>query len=57
MPIYTYQCIECNVETTLIAKIEERNDQQCSTCGNKLNRKIDAPGMVWSPTRNGGHSF
>ena len=57
MPIYTYMCTSCNVESALLVKIEDRNNQECSVCSKKLERKIDAPGMVWSPTRNGGHSF
>lgn len=57
MPMYTYTCPVCDEQYSKIVKIEERNDQFCEDCGYRLIRNIDRPGMVWSPTRNGGYSL
>lgn len=55
MPIYHYYCGECGETTQKIVKMEVRDKQVCE-CGGPLARKITAPGLVWSPTRNGGMS-
>lgn len=57
MPIYTYACPACNQDEERVASISLRDEQMCQRCGYRLIRNIDSPGMVWSPTRNGGHSF
>ncbi len=57
MPIYTYTCLNCDIDSELICNISSRDDQMCQDCGNRLLRSIDRPGMVWSPTRNGGYSL
>lgn len=57
MPIYTYSCINCDKDEERITNISSRDDQSCEDCGYKLFRSIDRPGMVWSPTRNGGYSL
>lgn len=56
MPMYTQKCNTCDHTLTRISKIDDRDSQVCDTCGNPLQRQMDVPGMVWSPTRNGGHS-
>lgn len=56
MPIYTFYCAECREKKTRMCKIDDRNQQQCEKCDKKMIRKVDFPGSVWSPTRNGGHS-
>ena len=56
MPMYTYFCKECKVKKVKIASIRERDYQSCDECESVLSRKIDSPGRVWSPTRNGGTS-
>ena len=61
MPMYTFQCLHCWFPTeaepfSKIVPISKRDDQSCEVCGEPLKRLIDAPGSVWSPTRNGGHS-
>ena len=56
MPTYSYYCLACDQDTSKFCKIERRDDQICRSCGNRLVRQIDKPGMVWSPTRNGGFS-
>jgi putative FmdB family regulatory protein len=56
MPVYTYSCMNCDVDVELMCNISARNNQMCEKCGNRLIRSIDSPGMVWSPTRNNGYS-
>jgi putative FmdB family regulatory protein len=56
MPLYTYSCMNCDIDVELMCNISARNDQMCEKCGNRLIRSIDSPGMVWSPTRNNGYS-
>lgn len=57
MPIYTYSCINCDIDVEIISNISMRDSQSCEECGYNLIRSIDRPGMVWSPTRNGGYSL
>jgi len=57
MPIYTYFCKHCNKEQEKIASISVRDNIFCIVCEMKMDRLLDTPGMVWSPTRNNGHSF
>lgn len=57
MPLYTYYCKDCNINTERIVKIDVRDGQSCAECGGALVRNLDTPGMVWSPTRNNGYSF
>lgn len=56
MPLYTYYCKVCDNDLELIVSISARDGQMCDNCGYQLLRNIDRPGMVWSPTRNGGYS-
>jgi putative FmdB family regulatory protein len=53
MPLYTYTCMECNEDHEIIQKIENRDNALCPSCGHRLVRNIDRPGMVWAPTRGG----
>lgn len=56
MPIYTYSCKTCDETVEKTVAMERRDMVKCFKCNSKLVRKIDKPGLVWSPTRNGGHS-
>lgn len=56
MPLYTYTCVTCDYTEVLPSKIDARDEQWCQKCGYRLIRSVDRPGLVWSPTRNGGHS-
>lgn len=57
MPTYTYECLTCKTLTEKNIKMEQRDEAKCDSCNSLLKRKLDKPGMVWSPTRNNGHSF
>lgn len=56
MPLYSYICMQCNNNFEEITGINERDTVVCNECGATAERQIDRPGMVWSPTRNGGYS-
>jgi len=56
MPIYSYTCLKCDTNIERMCLIENRNNQFCVNCGYRLAREVDKPGMVWSPTKNGGYS-
>jgi len=57
MPLYTYYCPACDIGSEMIVSINNRDNKMCESCGYKLVRALDRPGMVWSPTRNGGYSL
>lgn len=57
MPLYTYYCKVCDTDIEIITRIDFRDNQMCVDCGYRLIRNLDRPGMVWSPTRNGGYSL
>lgn len=54
MPIYTYSCDICEINTAKMCKIEDRDVQACDYCEGKLKRGIDRPGGVYAPTSTGG---
>ena len=56
MPNYAYVCLNCDTDEERIVKIDDRDNQRCLECGNRLNRDWKFEGSVWSPTSNGGHS-
>lgn len=56
MPMYSYGCLVCDRDFEKIVDLNSRDSVLCDKCGNRAIRKIDRPGLVWSPTRNGGHS-
>jgi putative FmdB family regulatory protein len=55
MPMYTYYCHACDRDQEQIKPIAKRDTALCSTCGHRVYRKVDVPGMVWSPTKSGGN--
>lgn len=57
MPSYEYTCLACDETITVMVKVDERDNQFCEQCGNKLVRSWTVGNLaVWSPTRNGGYS-
>lgn len=54
MPIYIYDCVECDDEIEKNVPIEYRDGQYCGQ-GHPLTRKLVFTGSVWSNTANGGH--
>ena len=53
MPTYSYTCLACDIDLDRMTKIDVRDDQVCEKCGNRLNRNITRPGLVWAPTAGG----
>lgn len=45
MPVYEYQCPECNAVKDVFHKIEERPDVKCE-CGSKMDKIISTPKIV-----------
>ena len=58
MPTYTFVCLEHDISQEENLKIDNRDTTfiPCPKCANRMIRAIDRPGLVWSPSRNGGHS-
>lgn len=56
MPLYSYVCENCGLEDERIVYIANRDEQRCSQCTTLLTRKIDRPGLVWSPTASRKYS-
>lgn len=42
MPIYSYECDQCEWEGTILCKYEEV-EQPCPECGEKAIRQLSAP--------------
>ena len=53
MPLYTYNCVNCEEEMVLKQSIADRDKAYCPECGYQLIRGIDRPGSVWAPTAGG----
>jgi putative FmdB family regulatory protein len=43
MPIYEYQCEECDQRTEAIQRLDEPPLEQCPHCGGKLRKLMSAP--------------
>ena len=55
MPMYTYHCSKCDTRQEQMLSIPYRDEAYCIECGFPVTRLVDAPGMVWSPTKSGGN--
>lgn len=53
MPTYSYSCMACDSDFDRITSIDSRDEQFCTTCGNRLIRNITRPALVWAPTAGG----
>ena len=56
MPTYDYTCGPCNLGTTLVVAVDERDSQACRYCGAPLKRGLAAPLFKFSGrvTKGGG---
>jgi len=46
---YSYECKECNTKETRQSSVDNRDEQSCKECGNKLNRVfVASSGIVTS---------
>jgi len=57
MPMYTYYCMACDQDFEKLIKMEMRDQAMCESCGNRLIRGLDRPGLVWAPTSSKGTGF
>jgi putative FmdB family regulatory protein len=46
MPNYTYKCDHCKVELTLFRSMDQRENQACPECKNKLIKLLDVPNLT-----------
>lgn len=53
MPTYDFSCIVCDTDNEKNVTIEERDNQFCGKCGNRLNRNLTFKGSVYAPTAGG----
>ena len=53
MPTYSYTCFACDLDLDRMTAIDQRDDQFCEKCCNRLIRNITMPGLVWAPTAGG----
>jgi hypothetical protein len=56
MPTYTFACLDCDKEFDKNTSYEKINEVICESCGYRTRRVYSFTGIVWSPTRNSGHS-
>lgn len=55
MPTYDYTCQECDKTVTIASvKVDDRDNQICEGCGNRLVRSWTVGNVaVWAPTSGG----
>mgnify|MGYP003679374657 FL=1 len=46
MPLYEYRCEDCGREFTRIARISERDEQECEPCGTRPTRIVSGGGFI-----------
>jgi len=56
MPTYSFACLGCDGEFDKNVPYEKVNQVMCDKCGYRTKRIYSFTGIVWSPTRNSGHS-
>ena len=56
MPTYTFACLGCDKQFEKNVPYAQVNQIICEECGYRTKRIYSFTGIVWSPTRNNGHS-
>lgn len=56
MPNYDFACLVCDADFEKNVSYENIDNVFCETCGHRAKRVYSFKGLVWSPTRNNGHS-
>jgi putative FmdB family regulatory protein len=56
MPTYTFSCVACHNEFDKNVSHNDIESVMCDACGYRTKRIYSFTGIVWSPTRNSGHS-
>jgi putative FmdB family regulatory protein len=45
MPLYEYQCVDCDRALEVLQKVSDPDPVTCSHCGGKLERQLSAPAI------------
>jgi putative FmdB family regulatory protein len=45
MPLYDFDCTQCNTRKEMFVNYEDRNDQSCDDCDTLLERQIPTPSV------------
>jgi len=56
MPTYEFICMACNNDFDKNVSYNDIENVVCEKCGYQAKRMYSFTGLVWSPTRNSGHS-
>jgi putative FmdB family regulatory protein len=56
MPTYEFACLACDTDFEKNVPYEDVDKILCEVCGHRAKRVYSFTGIVWSPTRNNGHS-
>lgn len=56
MPNYDFACLVCDEDFEKNVPYDEIDKIICEKCGYNAKRVYTFNGLVWSPTRNNGHS-
>jgi len=56
MPTYTFACLQCDKDFDKNTPYDQIDQVICEYCGYRTRRVYSFTGLVWSPTRNNGHS-
>lgn len=56
MPTYSFVCLDCDEQFDKNVSYESIDSVICNKCGYRTKRVYSFTGLVWSPTRNNGHS-
>ena len=46
MPLYEYHCEACGYRFTLMARMSERNEQDCPTCKRRATKLVSGGGFI-----------
>ncbi len=57
MPVYSFYCEKCSKEFEIITVRAEWKDIRCRTCGSKVKKLMDAPGMIDIKGYNAGNGY
>jgi len=57
MPIWNYDCDECDYSEEKVVRTEDRDSQECVKCGAMLTRDEVCSGAFWFPSRERSHAM
>src|SRR5688572_24837250 len=45
MPLYEYQCVQCNERVEIIQRLSDPPHSECSKCGGEMKKLLSAPAI------------